>query len=79
MSTHTEGPWGMASPVPGHHWDDKQAAANRLLIAALEEALRIASDENGEVFGDDMNARETAIIAWKRQAQDALAKARGES
>lgn len=42
------------------------------LGAALEEALRIASDEMDEVFGGDMRARDTAIVAWKRQARAAL-------
>jgi hypothetical protein len=42
------------------------------LVEALKEAVRIASDENGEVFGGNLNLRETAIINWKRQAKEAL-------
>ena len=39
----------------------------------LEEALHLASDEHDEVFGGDLRKRESAIIAWKRKAQAALA------
>ena len=43
------------------------------LRGALEEALHLASDEHEEVFSGDLRKRESAIIAWKRTAQAALA------
>ena len=44
------------------------------LREALREAVRIASDENGEVFGGNLIARETAIVNWKQQAREALSQ-----
>ena len=44
----------------------------RRMEAALREAVRIASDENHEQFKGDLRARESALIAWKRSAREAL-------
>lgn len=54
----------------------KLKALVRELGEALEKAVHIASDENGEVFGGDLIARESAIITWKYEAKKALAKIR---
>ena len=40
---------------------------------ALKVAVRLASDENGEIFEGNIQARESALISWKRQAKAALA------
>lgn len=56
-----------------------EARANAELIKhapnmhkALTEALRIASDDYGEVFNGDLNARETAIVEWKQFTKQLL-------
>jgi dihydropteroate synthase len=80
------------SNTPTHEWTKPEhyvcrtrrgnahliAAAPELFVA-LGEALLLASDESGEVLGGNLQARETAIIAWKRQAEAALARALGVS
>lgn len=39
------------------------------LAEALQEALCIASDDNGEYFGGSLNKRQIAIVSWKKQAK----------
>lgn len=49
------------------------------LYGALKEGLRIASDDDDEIFGGDLQARETAIVKWRIATRIALAKAEGKS
>jgi len=46
------------------------------LIEALMEAVRIASDDNNEIF-KNLNERETAIVKWKFQARAILKRIEG--
>jgi hypothetical protein len=68
----------------GHN--EKHGKAHARLIAqapamleALREAVRIASDEHGEVFHNDLKERESAIIAWKQHVRALLAQIEGKS
>jgi len=56
-----------AAPISAEDWYAMQAklAIYDEMLAALREAMRLASDENGEQFGGDLNAQESAIIRWE--------------
>lgn len=46
----------------------------KVLESNLKEAVRLASDDEDEVFKGDLRERESALIKWKRETKQALSE-----
>lgn len=68
----------MTCTVLGHVDRAKYDARIAELERLLKRALEIASDDNDEIFGGDLRARETAIFSWKREARAAISTVEGK-
>lgn len=64
--------------LPDYKANARLIAAAPELYKMLKEAIKLASDENGEIFNGNMQARETALLQWKHEAKAAIAKAEGK-